>query len=132
MTKILLLLTFALCSRALQPMVTEHFTNTTVAMAPTGTDSCYTFTVDNESTDTLGEVTVSGATDYTDFYITGSGQYQKTLCYTAVSVTIAGVTVPYPNLANIPLPNGAWVKAGWQSPSLVEVVNETGQDTPAE
>ncbi len=132
MTKILLLLTFTLCSRGFQPTVAEHFTNSAAIMVPDASDTCYTFTVDNTSPDSLGDVIISGATDYGDFYVTGTGEYQQTLCFTAVSATIAGTVVPYPNSANIQLPSGAKVTAGWQSPSLIEVATETIQDIPLE
>ncbi len=95
-------------------------------------DTCYTFTVNNASPDSLGDVTINGATSYAEFYVTGTGQYQQTLCFTAVSATIDGTVIPYPNSANIQLPSGAKITAGWQSPSLIEVATQTTQDTPVE
>ena len=95
-------------------------------------DTCYTFTVNNTSSDSLGDVTINGATSYADFYVTGSGEYQQTLCFSAVSATIAGTVVTYPNSANFQLPSGAWVTAGWQSPSLVEIEDLAKQNTPVE
>ena len=91
---------------------------------------CYTFTIDNVSSDTLGDVTISGGGSYADFNVTGSGFFQQNLCFAAVSVTINNVIILYPNSGNVQLPSGAWVKAGWQSPSLVEVANKEVQNSP--
>lgn len=94
--------------------------------------ACATFTVDNATTDSLGDVTISGGGSYADFNVTGYGQYQQQLCFTADAATVEGTTVAYPNSALDTLTNGIVVNVGWQSPSLIEVVNETTQDGPVE
>ena len=107
-------------------------TSSASGAAPNGTDTCYTFTIDNASSDSLGDVAINGASDYADFYVTATGQYQQTLCFSSVSATVAGTTVPYPNSEKIQLANGAWVAVLWQSPSLVEIDNTTQQNRPAQ
>ncbi|MGH2638809.1 MAG: hypothetical protein ACRDF4_05940 [Rhabdochlamydiaceae bacterium] len=98
---------------------------------------CSTFTIDNISTDSLGVITVSDGTgDNAYLDVTGSGEYQpqegtlKQICFVASTATIAGANVPYPNSAKIPLPNGDVVQATWQSPSLIEVVDDVISNTP--
>ena len=94
---------------------------------------CYTFTADNLSKDSLGTVTVSnGVGDNAYFDINATGQYQQQVCFVAYSATIAGISIPYPNTENIPLPNGDVVKASWQSPSLIELSDGTVQERPAQ
>jgi|GEM_PF-6370731 len=126
MTKITLLLTLSIVFQLTPTM------QAVIKPADAAPRSCYTFTVDNVTTDSLGDVTISGGGDHSDFNVTGYGQYPQELCFTAISATIAGTVVPYPNSANIHLSNGAWVTAGWQSPSLVEVMNDAKQDGPLE
>ncbi len=107
--------------------------NTAVrAVLPSGADTCYTFTVDNASSDSLGDVTINGVSNYADFYVTATGTYQQTLCFAAVSATLAGTTVPFPNSANIQLASGDWITLAWSSPNLVEITNRTKANTPVQ
>jgi hypothetical protein len=91
---------------------------------------CYTFTVDNVTTDSLGDVTVNGLATGTYIDVTGNGFFEQNVCFPAVSVTIQGNVVLYPNSADFQLADGTMVKVGWQSPSLVEVKNEHEQGGP--
>ncbi len=91
---------------------------------------CYTFTVDNAATDSLGDVSVNGVSANTNIEVTGNGFFEQDICFAAVSVTIQGNVVAYPNAADFQLADGTWVRAGWQSASLVEVKNEEGQNGP--
>ncbi|MDP4199256.1 MAG: hypothetical protein Q8922_16025 [Bacteroidota bacterium] len=100
----------------------------TPSTAPVPT--CYTFTVDNASTDSLGTVTVSGTSSSQDFNVTTTGFYEQNICFAAISATVNGVNVNYPNSGNVQLPSGVWVKVAWQSPSLIEIANEAGTNGP--
>ncbi len=91
---------------------------------------CYNFTVDNVTTDSLGDVSVNGLATNTYINVTGSGFFEQNVCFPSVSVTIQGNVVAYPNSADFQLVDGTWVQAGWQSPSLVEVENEREQGGP--
>jgi hypothetical protein len=86
-------------------------------------EPCYTFTIDNASTHDLGTVTVAGSGYSTYFNVSTTGFYQQELCYTAMTVTVAGVPVSYPTSGIVDLGNSTLVKVIWQSSSLVEVVN---------
>jgi len=99
-----------------------------VAAQPT----CYTFTIDNASSYAPGTVTVSGIGSSTNFSVTSSGFYQQQICYTALSITVAGTSVSFPNTGVVDLGNATPVKVIWQSSSIVEIVNndEVGSPQP--
>ncbi len=93
--------------------------------------ACTTFTLDNTTTDSLGQVTVGdGLGDNAYLDVNGSGQFQTQICFTAASVTIGGSSVPYPNTQNITLAGGAVIGVQWQSSSLIEVSNPVKVNTP--
>ena len=91
---------------------------------------CYTFTVDNVSNYALGTVTVSGIGSSAYFNVTGTGSYQQSICFTAISVTVAGTVVSYPNTAIVDLGSGTLVKVLWQSSSVVEIENKDEVGSP--
>jgi hypothetical protein len=107
------------------PMI---FSSQLVAL-PETPNPCDTFAIDNESSHALGEVVVSdGLADYADFDVTGSGYFSQDICFTASTVKVNGVTITSPNSGDVQLPSGSWVNVEWQSSSLVQVTDRTGQD----
>ncbi len=91
---------------------------------------CYTFTVDNGSSDSIGNVRISGASSYADFNVVTTASYEQSVCFTAMSVTVNGVAVTYPNSGDVQLASGVWVKVIWQSPSFIEIADERGTNSP--
>jgi hypothetical protein len=91
---------------------------------------CYTFTVDNASSDSIGNVRVSGASTYADFNVITTASYQQSVCFVAAAATVNGVTVTYPNSGDVQLTSGVWVKVAWQSSSLVEILDDNSHNSP--
>ena len=136
MTKILIVLSLAVLSTAFRPIASSSAFTPPPFPATAGggwgvvVPDCYTFTVDNASSDSLGNVRVNGASTYADFNVTATASYEQSVCFTASSVTVNGTTIDYPNSGNVQLASSVWVKVGWQSPSLVEIADERGTNSP--
>jgi hypothetical protein len=134
MKKTLLVLSLALGSvaigsRGLQP-TDRGLKATATSVCSTISPDCYTFTVDNASSDSLGTVRVNGLASYQDFNVDTTGFYEHDLCFAAVSATVNGVAIDYPNSGNVQLASGAWVTVAWQSSSLIEIADEKETNGP--
>jgi hypothetical protein len=134
MTKILIVLSLAVLSTAFRPIPPPASTPPTVLRTVAGegmvVPDCYTFTVDNTSSDSIGNIRVNGASTYADFNVTATASYEQSVCFTASSVTVNGTTIDYPNSGNVQLASGVWVKVIWQSSSLIEIADEHGTNSP--
>lgn len=100
------------------------------AVLPIADPTCYTFTVDNTSSYSLGTVTVSGTGSSANFNVTTSGFYQQEICFTAISVTVAGTSVAYPNSSVVDIGSGTLVSVVWQSTSVVEIADKDEIGSP--
>jgi hypothetical protein len=92
--------------------------------------SCLSFAIDNESSDTIGFVFVSGLSDSVGINVTGTGYFHGDICSTPVSVTINNQNVLYPNIRTVVLSNGNRITVSWASNSLIDIKNIDTQDGP--
>lgn len=88
-------------------------------------------TVQDNSKEDLGDVTLTGATCGQTVEMSGLAIYTVSAECQLSSITINGQTIEYPNAGTATLQNGARVAVTWSSTSLVAVNDEDIQTRPA-
>ena len=87
-------------------------------------DACENFTVDNESSYTIGTVAVTGYGSPVPIDVTGSGDFSDTVCFTPLGVVINGQNALYPDTTTVTLADESIVKVEWQSTQLIFITNQ--------
>ncbi len=81
-----------------------------------------TFTVANQTSHPLGEVTLHYATGATSVNVLSGGTYVKEVAAEVVAVSINGQTVPKPLIGQVTLATGDTIMVGW-SDARVSVID---------
>ncbi len=86
------------------------------------------FVVENESSQALGNVTITNLLD-SQSLVVGSGQADTTAIPFAASLVVLNLQVCfYPDTTIVNLSNGAQVAVGWKNPNLITVIDYDTQD----
>jgi hypothetical protein len=86
------------------------------------------FMIDNASTQSLGNVTISSSMESNSLMVGPSQMDTLGLAFNPSSVTINSQVCAYPDSNIIALPTGAMVSVGWQSPNLISVLDYVQQN----
>ncbi len=82
----------------------------------------YVFEIDNNSSDSVGLVTITGTMESSELLVGPTGAYDTTIGFEVTSVTINTIICPYPDTTIVPLGTDQ-AKVFYTTPNLVEVVN---------
>jgi hypothetical protein len=94
--------------------------------------NCSTFELDDYSTPSLGDVTISGTSGSTTVRVSGSGTYQAQVCFVPISITINSQIVPYPLSQVVLTASGKKVSVSWPSTGAAEIYDYETVNSPAQ
>jgi len=81
------------------------------------------FEIRNQQSHSCGQVTITSDQGDTYMNVGGAGTYDTDIPSQALSITIAGQTIPQGVKAYVTLPDGATVGVVWTTPSIVSIVD---------
>ncbi|GEM_PF-5016987 len=95
-----------------------------------GQPSCNTFTITNSSSFAPGGIIIGdGNGDATSVDVTSQGNFDTTICYTALWVEVNGQYVSYPNSQAVQLSDGSYITVTWHSTTWIELGDKVTNNT---
>lgn len=90
------------------------------AITAIGDGASYTFTVYNNTSESIGNVTINLSNNTSDtLNVDSSGAFATQVSGSAISVVVYEHTVTYPTTGIFTLPNGPHIRIRWQSEVIV-------------
>ena len=114
-----------MCSCGPAPLAPKEQTRPNLASDIVG---CSAFTIDNESSQFTGTVTISGVSASIDVGVDSVGTFDTIVCYTPITATVGAQFCTYPTPMIVSLAGGARISVSWTSQSAIAILDYRQQD----